>query len=93
METFAERTARIETRDEENMIFEYMHFSQYKDGSVLNCLGMITYTAQEVVDGAISIDPAPGWEKIAKRITKSLIINAKFAIKDGTTHNRSPFRE
>jgi hypothetical protein len=93
METFAERTARIEKRDEDHMIFEMYQFSQYEDGSVLSCIGMQTFTAQEVVDGRCLIDPAPGFEKLAKRIDKSLRINAKAALRDGKTHNRSLYRD
>ena len=46
-------------RDDEQMIYEEYNLSQYMDGSVLNCLTMTTYTAQDVIDGAVSLASLP----------------------------------
>jgi hypothetical protein len=48
--TYAEQTATSGQRDDEHMTYEMYQFSQYSDGSVLDCQTMITYSAVEVVN-------------------------------------------
>jgi hypothetical protein len=47
--TYAEST-KMNGRDEEHLTYEHLNFSQYEDGSVLDCLRMKTYTAKQIVD-------------------------------------------
>lgn len=46
-------------RDDNHMIYEEYNISQYTDGSVLNCLTMTAYTAQEVIDGKMNLAGLP----------------------------------
>jgi hypothetical protein len=85
--TYAEQTAATGERDDVHMIYEMGPTSQYEDGSVLNCITMITYTREQVAAG---ID-VPPFGVSAKKITKDLQRNAKAAIKHGKTRNLSPF--
>lgn len=47
--TYAE-SAKMNGRDDDNLTYEHLNISQYRDGSVLDCLSMTTYTAKEVVN-------------------------------------------
>jgi hypothetical protein len=97
-ETFAERTAETGVRADEHMIYEMGSWSQYSDGSVLDCISMKTFTAQEVADGDIlglaKDDPSwaifPDNKKVAHAVGGDLKRNAKPAIKNGTTKNLAP---
>jgi hypothetical protein len=67
-------------RDDAHMIYEEYNISQYTDGSVLNCLKMTTYTAQNVIDGTVSMAGLPPCgEKYLKSVAADLRRNAKKA--------------
>src|SRR5277367_2035094 len=97
--TFAERTWQAGKRDDEHMIYEMYQFSQYSDGSVLDCAAGVTYTAAEIVGGALIVDfpkrkgsdyvrpPQSPVLSLAKQINADLLRNAKAALKNGTTTN------
>lgn len=64
-------------RDDDHMIYEEYNISQYADGSVLNCLTMTTYTAQDVIDGGVSMAGLPPFgEKYLKSVAADLRRNA-----------------
>jgi hypothetical protein len=93
--TYAEQ-ARENGRDDEHMVYEMFMFSQYSDGSVLNCHPTTinpwrTLTAQEVAAGkaTINADNAAA-AKVAKEISGDLKRNAKAALKNGTTKTLAP---
>jgi len=91
--TYAEQTAANGQRDDEHMIYEMFEFSQYSDGSVLECRTMTTYTAEEVWLGKVIVTPRQTCSlnyKMAKDISDDLKRNAKAALKNGTTKNRAP---
>jgi hypothetical protein len=81
--------SKINGRDDGTMIYEMYWLSQYTDGSVLECVNMQTFTAQEVVDGACD-----GYGTMIGQSGKAVIgdlrRNAKAAIKNGTTSNLAP---
>ena len=88
--THAERSAVTRKRDDEHMIYEMGTISQYEDGSVLDCLTMTTYTAEQVV-GGITIYPQPALIfNRPKLYLKDLKRNAKAALKNGKTENLTP---
>ena len=65
-------------RDDEHMIYEEYSISQYTDGSVLNCLTMTAYTAQDVIDGTISLAGLPPFgDKYHNAVAADLRRNAK----------------
>jgi hypothetical protein len=67
-------------RDDDHMIYEEYNISQYTDGSVLNCLTMTTYTAQDVIDGTVSMAGLPPLgDKHQKAVAADLRRNAKKA--------------
>lgn len=69
-------------RDDHHMIYEEYSISQYTDGSVLNCLTMTTYTAQGVIDGAVSLAGLPPLgDMYQKAVAADLRRNAKKAIR------------
>lgn len=81
--TYAEQSV-VNGRDDDHMIYEMFHVSQYEDGSVLDCARMESYTAQQVVNGtADRIYPS-------KVIIDDLKRNARAAIKKGQTNNLAP---
>jgi hypothetical protein len=92
--TYAEQSAASGKRDDEHMIYEMFHLSQYSDGSVLNCRTMKTWTAYEIANGV----PKPGGRDEQKMMTdatkqavwQDLKRNAKAALKNGTTKNIGP---
>lgn len=84
--TYAEHSAATQTRDDEHMIYEMYNYSQYEDGSVLNCVGMETLTAQEVAD----FPEGRGWTPLLKTIWRDMRRNAKAALKHGATRNLAP---
>lgn len=89
--TYAERSAATRTRDDEHMIYEMGSVSQYEDGSVLDCMTMATYTAEQVVTGiAVRFETAFIFNR-PKLYLKDLRRNAKAALKKGTTGNLAPF--
>jgi hypothetical protein len=90
--TYAEKSKSTKTRDDEHMIFEMFNISQYKDGSVLDCLTMRTFTAAEVVEGDVigCVDCSPASRS---KVYAALSINAKAAIKNGITENLAPMCE
>jgi hypothetical protein len=63
------------------MVYEMYNYSQYEDGSVLNCVGMETFTAQEVAD----FPEGRGWTPLLKTIWRDMRRIAKAALKNGTT--------
>jgi hypothetical protein len=88
--THAECSAVTRKRDDEHMIYEMGTISQYEDGSVLDCLTMTTYTAEQVVAG-ITIYPEPALIfNRPKLYLKDLKRNAKVALKNGKTENLAP---
>jgi hypothetical protein len=88
--TYAEHSAGTRTREDEHMIYEMGSISQYEDGSVLDCLTMTTYTAEDVLAGiAVRFEPASMFNH-PKLYFKDLKRNAKAALKNGTTKNRAP---
>jgi hypothetical protein len=89
--THAERSAATRTRDDEHVIYEMGSVSQYEDGSVFDCITMMTYTAEQVVSGiAIRFEPALILNR-PKLYLKDLRRNAKAALKNGRTGNLAPF--
>jgi hypothetical protein len=92
--TYAERSAATRTRDDEHMIYEMGSVSQYADGSVLDCLTMTTYSAEQVVAGitlrTLRFEPAFIFNRPSLYL-KDLRRNAKAALKNGTTRNLAPF--
>jgi hypothetical protein len=88
--TYAERSAATRIRDDEHMIYEMGSISQYEDGSVLDCVAMTTYTAEEVVTGvAVHFEPAILFNR-PNLYLKDLRRNAKAAVRKGTTENFAP---
>jgi hypothetical protein len=87
--TYAERAAANRERDDKHMIYEMMNISQYEDGSVLECITMTTYTAQEAAAGVrgVRFDGTPATLKL---FVKDLQRNAKSALKQGKTENLAP---
>src|SRR5271170_4647915 len=82
-------------RDDKHMIYEMFQISQYSDGSVLNCLTMKFFTAQEIVDmGKPNLRPSAGGtaeqRKLWQAVFGDLRRNAKAALKNGTTTNLAP---
>jgi len=72
------------------MIYEMYQFSQYSDGSVLDCR-TIMYTAQEVVDGKVFVhNSVEISSETARNINLDLRRNAKAVLKNGTTKNLAP---
>ena len=89
--TYAEHSAATRTRNDEHMIYEMGSISQYDDGSVLDCLTMTTYTAEDVLAGiAVRFEPAGIFNR-PKLYLKDLKRNAKAALKNGATENLAPF--
>jgi hypothetical protein len=88
--TYAELTAASGVRDDEHMIYEMGHISQYSDGSVLNCATMKMYTAQEILDDEEG--QAAMWKlnPHKRAIWGDLRRNAKAALKNGSTRNLAP---
>lgn len=67
-------------RDDDHMIYEEYSISQYTDGSVLNCLTMTTYAAQDVIDGTVNMAGLPLLgDKYQKAVAADLRRNAKKA--------------
>ena len=90
--TYAERTVLTEMRDDEHMIYEMGSVSQYEDGSLLDCLTMTSYTAEEVESMTEPIQPEPAAIFHRPEVyLKDLKRNARAAIKKGKTKNISPF--
>jgi hypothetical protein len=98
LRTFAEQTKDSGVRDDERMIYEMMHISQYSDGSVLDAEFLKTFTAQQVAESATVIVLGDGDYsgyhpenlKLGKLIAGDIKRNAKAAIKNGTTTNLAP---
>lgn len=93
--TYAEQTWKRGQRDDEHMIYEMYMFSQYSDGSVLDCYQGITYTAKEVATGTDVVQKPPKADAAIRKLTRAingdLRRNAKAAVKNGTTKNLAPF--
>ncbi len=88
--TYAETSAANRTRDDIHMIYEMHNISQYKDGSVLECIQMNTFTAQQVVVPGFTIKWMGTAQKLLPTVIRDLQRNAKAAIKNGSTGNRAP---
>ncbi len=101
--TYAEMAKKYGTRD--MLIYEMYNLSQFSDGSVLNAITMLTYTAEQVrdsyktgmpdyklIDGLLGFpDAATGMMKLIKSIYDDLRRNARAAIKTGGhTKNLAP---
>jgi hypothetical protein len=85
--TYAEQTVKTGERDDKHMIYEMMNISQYEDGSVLECIDMNTYTAQQIASGTqVKYNGAGS----PRTINADLKRNALAALKHGTTNNRAP---
>jgi hypothetical protein len=87
--TFAQISKDTGVRDDEHMIYEMLYFSQYEDGSVLNCRDSkypVTYGPEEVAVGDFHVDV----ELSRWGVKHDLIRNAKAAVKNGTTKNLAP---
>jgi hypothetical protein len=67
-------------RDDAHLIYEEYNISQYTDGSVLNCLTMTTYTAQNAIDGVVNTAGLPPFgDKYLRLVAADLRRNAKKA--------------
>lgn len=100
--TCAEMAKELEIRLDEHMIYEMYHVSQYRDGSVLDCLRMRTFTAEELTTNALTSmvavfgdqEPAasvePSIAKLGREVAKDIRRNAMAAVKNGTTTNLAP---
>jgi hypothetical protein len=94
--TYAERSAAAQTRDDEHMIYEMYQFSQYEDGSVFDCVKSRTYTAEELLRADVEVGYCqakyhPSMRRRLQAISGDLRRNAKAALKNGKTENRTPF--
>ena len=89
--TYAEQTVATRERDDDHMIYEMGSISQYEDGSVLDCVQMKSYTAEQVATGInVAFQPAAIF-RCPNRYLKDLKRNAKAALKNGKTENLAPF--
>lgn len=87
--TYAERSAQA-GRDDANMIYEMFHISQYSDGSVLDSVGMHTYTVAQVLDGAVQLPD--GWENLKTLTAFELVRNAQKVLGGRTGIRKEPER-
>jgi len=78
--TYAQRSI-TNGRDDEHMTYEEQNISQYEDGSVLDCLQMKAYTAEQVIAGQ-QFTPALSYSiKYVTDLNRDLLRNAKKALK------------
>jgi hypothetical protein len=91
--TYAQQTVATRERDDDHMIYEMGSISQYEDGSVLDCVPMKAYTAEQVVAGInVTFQPAAIFRR-PNLYLKDLKRNAKAALKNGKTENLAPLVE
>jgi len=89
--TYAEQVVATGKRDDEHMIYEMFHISQYSDGSVLNVATMKAYTVQEILDDEEGKDALWKFNPVKRQLWGDLRRNAEAALKNGTTGNLAPF--
>ncbi len=75
--------AILSGRDDDHIIYEEQNISQYKDGSVLDCVQMKAYSAEEVIAGQKFTPVMSYGPKYLKDLNRDLFRNAKKAV--GTT--------
>jgi len=80
--TYAEQSI-VRGRDDEHMTYEEFNFSQYRDGSVLDCAQMTAVTAEQVASGAVAPSMLDNIcsERYRRAVVKDLVRNARQAMK------------
>ena len=71
--------AILSGRDDDHIIYEEQNISQYEDGSVLDCVQMEAYTAEQVIAGQVFTPVIPYSPKYVKDLNRDLFRNARKA--------------
>ena len=72
--------AILSGRDDDHIIYEEQNISQYEDGSVLDCVQMKAYTAEQVIAGRVFAPVISYSTKYVRDLNRDLLCNAKKAV-------------